>query len=326
MDEVRRSKQATAAGPPGHGWLPARVRPRAGELAIDWAWFGDRRLTEPFYDDAVAAVRHAGPLVSTALADLVGWSDRPASLEPTGLIFHMSRCGSTLASQMLAASGANVVVSEAGPIDAVVRLEAGDDERAELLRAMVAALGQVRNVGEARYFLKLDSWHVCALPLFRAAFPRTPWAFLYRAPTAVMVSHARRAGMQLVADLVPPAFYGLDPGGRAWGEDYRAQVLGAICDAAVREYPAGGGVLVNYDELPEAVWTRLLPHFDVMSSPEEVAAMTAAAGFDAKSPGVPFTPDAADKRRATTVAIEQVVERRLAGVYQRLEALRRAAR
>ena len=133
------------------------MRRSAGELTIDWAWFGDRRLTEPFYEDAVAAVRNAGPLVSTALTHLAGWSDRAASLEPTGLIFHMSRCGSTLASQMLAASAANVVVSEAGPIDAVVRLEAGDDERVELLRAMVAALGQVRNVGEARYFLKLDS-------------------------------------------------------------------------------------------------------------------------------------------------------------------------
>ena len=315
----------TAAGPPGHCWLPARVRRSAGELAIDWAWFGDRRLTEPFYEDTVAAVRGAAPLVSTPLADLASWSDRPASLEPTGLIFHMSRCGSTLASQMLAASAANIVVSEAGPIDAAVRLEGTEEGRVELLRAMVGALGQVRNAGEARYFLKLDSWHACALPLFRAAFPRTPWAFLYRAPAAVMVSHARRAGMQLVADLVPPAFYGLDPGGRAWGEDYRAQVLGAICGAAVREYPAGGGMLVNYDELPDAVWTRLLPHFGVTPSPEELAAMAAAAGLDAKSPSVPFTPDAATKRGATTAAIEQAVERRLAGVYLQLEALRRAA-
>ena len=54
----------SAAGPSGHGWLPARAR----------------RLTEPFYEDPVAAVRNGGaPLLSTPLADLARWSVRPAS-------------------------------------------------------------------------------------------------------------------------------------------------------------------------------------------------------------------------------------------------------
>jgi hypothetical protein len=322
MDETRRSKD----GPPGPGWLPARIRRNGVGLVLDWVYFGARRLTEPFYADSVAAARSDGaaPFVSTPLGDLARWSDRPISLEPTGLIFHMSRCGSTLASQMLTASGVNIVVSEASPIDAVVRLDRDDRDRVALLRAMVAALGQVRNPGEARYFLKLDSWHACALPLFRAAFPRTPWAFLYRDPAAVMVSHARRTGMQMASDLVPPSFYGLDPGGQTWGEDYAAQVLAAICGAALREYPAGGGLLANYDQLPEAVWTRLLPHFGVASTPKEVEAMATAARFDAKAPGARFTPDAASKQGAVTPRIEAAVQRHLAGAYAQLEALRRA--
>jgi len=313
-------------GPPGRGWLPARVRRSGGALAIDWAYFGARRLSEPFFEDSVAAARSdgAGPLVSTPLAELANWRDRPASLEPTGLIFHMSRCGSTLASQMLAASGANIVVSEASPIDAVVRMAADDGDRVRLLRAMVAAFGQIRNPGETRYFLKLDSWHACVLPLFRAAFPRTPWAFLYRDPAAVMVSHARRTGMQMVSDLVPPAFYSLEPSGQTWGVDYWAQVLGAICAAALREHPADGGVLANYDELPGVLWTRLLPHFGVAPTPEEVETMAAAASFDAKAPGARFTPDTATKRNAATPAIEAAVERHLAEVYAQLEARRRA--
>jgi hypothetical protein len=322
MDEARRSKDT----PPGLGWLPARVRRDGARLVLDWAHFGARRLTEPFYEDSVAVARSAagGPLVSTPLADLPNWTDCPTGLEPTGLIFHMSRCGSTLASQMLAAWGANIVVSEASPIDAVVRLEASDDDRVRLLRAMIAALGQVRNPGETRYFLKLDSWHARALPLFRRAFPRAPWAFVYREPAAVMVSHARRTGMQMVSQLVPPAFYGLAGAGQAWGEDYFAQVLAAICDVIVREHPAGGGLLINYEELPDAAWTRLLSHFRVRPTPQELEAMAAAATFDAKSPGVRFTPDAATKRAAITPRIEAAVQRHLTGVYACLEALRRA--
>ena len=312
--------------PPGRGWLPARVRQAAGgEPMLDWVHLGDRRLTEPFYEDSVARARREAPSasVSTPLADLASWTDRPASLEPTGLIFHMSRCGSTLISQMLVASSANIVVSEASPIDAVVRLEASEDERVALLRAMVGALGQARTPGETRYFLKLDSWHACVLPLFRRAFPHTPWAFLYREPAAVMVSHARRTGMQMVSQLVPPGFYGLDGGGQTWGEDYFAQVLGRICEAVVSEYP-GGGLLVNYDALPHAVWTRLLPHFGITPALGEVEAMAAASSFDAKAPGVRFTPDTATKRAAATPAIEAAVQRHLAGIYAQLEALRRA--
>jgi hypothetical protein len=315
-------------GPPGPGWLPARVRHAAGEGGgeplLDWIHFGARRLIEPFFEDSVAGVRGGGAaFVATRLVDLAGRVDRPASLEPTGLIFHMSRCGSTLVSQMLAACPANIVVSEASPIDAVVRLDASDDERARLLPAMAAALGQVRNLGETRFFLKLDSWHACALPLFRRAFPSTPWAFLYREPAAVMVSHARRTGMQMVSRLVAPSFYGLD-GGQAWGEDYFARVLAAICAAALRESPAGGGLALNYDALPQALWTNVLPHFGVAPASDEVDAMARAAGFDAKSPGAPFAPDAEAKRRATTPRIEAAVQRHLAAVYAQLEALRLA--
>jgi hypothetical protein len=309
-------------GPPGPGWLPARVRAESGEPLLDWAYFGDRRLTEPFYEDSVARARADGPaLITSRLADLTSRTG-PTSLEPTGLIFHMSRCGSTLVSQMLAACSANIVVSEASLVDAVVRLEASEAERVALLRAMAGALGQIRNPGETRYFMKLDSWHACALPLFRRAFPSTPWAFLYREPAEVMVSHARRTGMQMVNELVPAAFYGLDGAGQTWGEDYFAQVLAAICDAIVREYPAGGGLLVNYRDLPGALWTRLLPHVGVTPTPAELGAMAAAARFHAKSPTTPFVPDTDAKRRATTDAIAKAVEGRLADVHRRLEQLR----
>ena len=218
---------------------------------------------------------------------------------------------------------ANIVVSRASPIDVVVRSGLPQADRLALLRAMVLALGQVRNPNEARYFVKLDSWHVRELPLFRAAFPTTPWVFVYREPTAVMVSHARRAGMQMVSDLVPPAFFGLEAGGQTWGEDYMAQVLGAMCEAAALAHADGGGLLVNYDELPQALWARILPHFGISSSDAELAIMAAASRFNAKSPMVRFEPDAAAKRLATTAAIAAAVERRLTGVYDQLETLRR---
>ena len=52
---------------------------------------------------------------------LLEWQEQSPGLPPSGFIFHMSRCGSTLAARMLAASPRNIVLSEADPIDYVLR-------------------------------------------------------------------------------------------------------------------------------------------------------------------------------------------------------------
>jgi hypothetical protein len=321
--------QHVGAAPPG--WLPVDVVASPGPAAVRWAWFGERRLVEPSYSESVIDVvtqpfnRLFG--FATPLAEL---TPPPGALAPAGLVFHMSRCGSTLVSQMLAASDANFVISEAPPIDAVVRLDRGAAGLAEaghaaLLRAMALVFGQVRGGGERRCFIKLDSWHMCAAPLFRAAFPATPWVFLYRDPTEVMVSHMRLAGMQMSPEHLPPSVVGLaEPvDGPAEGPaDYRARVLGQVCAAALSAHRSGGGLLVNYSELPRALAGRILPHFGAPAAPEEIAVMEAAAARDAKHPENRFAPDAAAKQAAATPAIRAAVGRHLADVYAQLEAAR----
>jgi hypothetical protein len=313
---------ATAAPP---GWLPAHIAGEGEAALVEWVFFGERRLLEPFYEASLRAVslspfnRLLG--FRTRLAELPA-TDSPA---PAGLIFHMSRCGSTLVAQMLAASARNVVVSEASPIDAVVRLGAvglEPGQHARLLRAMVGTAGRA-SAGETRLFVKLDSWHARALPLFRRAFPSTPWVFLIREPAEVLASHGRLPGLQATGLLTA------DDVGVAWRyeashAENTAAALAAICEAAEAACSAGGGLVVNYDELPTAAWTRVLPHFGVHPLAAEVAAMVAVAGRDAKQPGSPFTPDTDAKRAAATKPVRAAVAGRLADAYARLEGLRRA--
>ena len=35
------------------GWLPIGIWPIAGQWQVDWCWFGDRPLHQPFFRDAV---------------------------------------------------------------------------------------------------------------------------------------------------------------------------------------------------------------------------------------------------------------------------------
>ncbi|MBO9559586.1 MAG: aspartyl beta-hydroxylase [Caulobacter sp.] len=320
--EIRMAVETTSVPPAEravvpHGWLPFEVSDQDGTPAVRWRWVGPRRLTAPFYADELtwASYRPLNRLVRLC-------TPLPVSGEgaPDGLIFHMSRCGSTLTAQMLAASPANVVISEAPPIDAVLRLEVDVEAKVQALRAMVAALGQAR-AGETRLFLKLDCWHVRDLPLFRRAFPEAPWVFVYREPVEVLVSHLRRRGVQMIPELVPSARLGLETPQRS-DADYCAQVLAVLCETAADHYQAGGGRLVNYADLPQALFTKVLPHFGVEVSTEEEATMRAASARDAKEPGQHFVPDAAAKQQEAGDDLRAICDRRAGEAYRQLEAIR----
>lgn len=314
---ARRRMVARQAAPPA-GWLPVAVLP--GEDAVDWAFFGARRLMEPFFGESAPKVWSL-PLnrllrLRTPLSALEGLAG-PA---PDGLIFHMSRCGSTLLGRMLGAPDGATVLSEAAPIDHVARGDLPLARKVMLLRGVVAALGRARGAGDERLFLKLDCWHARFFDLFRQAFPNTPWLHLYRAPAEVMVSHARSPGMQMVPQVVAPAVFGLDAPA-APDAGYQADVLAAIGEAMLAAFAADdAGLLVNYEALPGAVATTVLPHFGWAPTEIEAQAMAAAARTDAKAPGQAFRPDGAAKRAAVDPAIRAACEARLDGLHQRLEA------
>lgn len=184
----------------------------------------------------------------------------------------------------------------------------------------VAAYGRQRS-DESRYFLKLDCWHALALPLFRRAFPATPWIFLYRDPVEVLVSHVRQRGSQMVPDITPPQLYGIDDHAGPPDENYCARVLSVICDAAAAQLNDTSGLAINYRELPGALSRRILPHFGVRFSAAEHALMTEAARHDAKAPHFEFAGDSAAKQHAAKPALRTLAENHLAVVYRRLEML-----
>src|SRR6185312_1662823 len=311
--------------PPRH-WLPIHVATDANGIAVDWAWFGPRPLAEPFFEDSIRRTL-APPFgrlfrYRTALADLIAQTEAERPRAPDGFIFHMSRCGSTLAAQMFAALPQSVVISEAAPIDAAVQLARSTDWTAmRALRAIVIALGRRRAGDERRYVIKLDSWHALALPLFRQAFPDVPWVFLYRDPVEVLVSQMRQRGTQMLPEFFPPRFWGIDAGAAVPNEDYCARMLAAICGAAADGAALGGGLMIDYRDLPRAVSSVIAPHFGLELTAGERAAMQAASKRDAKAPSQDFAADSAGKRGEASEAVRRAAERHVASCYRRLGQL-----
>lgn len=141
------------------GWTPVRISSDADGHHVEWRDYGRACFQEPFFQDTVQrypeAARKCTPL-EHLLAIEPSW-------EPTALVFHQSRCGSTLVSQMLAALPEHVVISEAAPIDSLLHCLATQDLEMQIrgLRAVVQALTAPRTGQEKCCFLKLDPWHVC---------------------------------------------------------------------------------------------------------------------------------------------------------------------
>jgi hypothetical protein len=315
-------------------WFPIRLLFRDGRWIVDLARLGEEHFREPFFHDTVArclrrpfnlAFRRQVPLEAFVLE-----AQTAAGPHPAGLIFHLSRCGSTLLSQAFAALPGGLAISEAGPIDEAVRADRFDPRadttwKIAALRALVAAYARFCP-RDGTFVVKLDAWHARALPLFARAFPDVPQIFVYRNPVEILVSHERQFAWMMAA-LNAPTLLRISVADAMVLDrhSYRAQVLARICDAVLRD-ASGGDLLLHYDELPDAIWERVAPHFGVTLSPERVALMREVASRDAKRPTLPFIADGEGKRAEADEALAQAAQRFTMTAYRELERRRLAQR
>ena len=315
------------------GWSPIRFYWREAQAMMDWCYLGDLQFKDPFFEQTInQALRSPFSLIfrhQTPMEDLCELAARQPGAPPTGFIFHMSRCGSTLVSQTFAALESSVVISEAPPIDHILRAQfqnAPVDEsvRVRWLHGVINALGQRRTGRERRLFVKFDSWHILQLPLIVKAFPQVPWIFIYRDPVEVMVSQSRQCGAQMMPGVIAPQWLGMETAAFASLEEYCARVLANFCAAAAAYRDCGRGRLVQFRELPGAVTGSLLKFFEMECNDEELSLMRHAAKFNAKTPSLTYEEDSAAKLREATDDIRQLAQQWIAGPYEKLEQLRTA--
>jgi gluconate kinase len=311
------------------GWTPIRIQWNGPEPLVEWCYTGETTFTDPFFDQTVEwCLRRPFSLLFRHLTGMDALIEPGTVRPPSGFVLHMSRCGSTLVAQMLAAVPGTVVMSEAGPVDSILRAgervpNLTDEQHVEWLRAIVGGLGRQRQPG-SHYVLKLDAWNTVQLGVLRRAFPEVPWIFVYRDPLEVMVSQMRQSGADFVPGVLAPEHIGLTPADLMMlrPEDYCARVLARIASSVLDHIDDPNGMLVSYDELPRAMFELILPWFGITPSGEDRERMTVAASVDAKNPGTDFKPDGTDKRTRAGAAVVASTERWLRPIHERLEEAR----
>jgi hypothetical protein len=305
-------------------WTPVKLDFSGPAPAVYWADLSTERFVEPFLDQTVArwaSSPHARPLVRTGLDALVALDGEP-SLEPAGMIFHLSRCGSTVVSRLLGTLPGVVVLAEPGPLNSLLGLDRVDDTAlTRVARLLVRALGRCRHGDERQLVLKCSSWNIRRRAVLAAAFPETPWIWVQRDPAHVLASLLAEPPGWLGLQAAPRRAarrFGLDPAavpGMARAE-FTARALGAMLEAAATD-PAQR-ICIDYAELPAAVWQRVAPHLGLNTDSAAIERMIEESRFYSKDSARRVFSGDFPESRPVTDAMREAVQRHAERGYRAL--------
>jgi hypothetical protein len=311
--------------------------PGSDDIRVAWRDFYDLPLNDPFFhiaQDACAEMKECAALFRTDLDVVDSVAAQADNIPFAGAIFHMARTGSTLVHRVFSATGKVASLSEVPMVNQALsrarRLP--ESQRARALRGVVGAYQRPRRPNEQHLVIKMqDAMPAKQLPVFRAAFPDTPWIFIYRDPVEVMVSlqrkptgtlqqwyrnrahTARNLGMPVLNDSA------------LWPEDFMAHTLRRICASAIeaaKATPRGKFIAVSYKRLPDAIWETIGPHFGIKFTDKDRDEMRAASRYSSKTTdSVEFKPDSEKKREEAGPRLLGLAERLVAPMIRELESL-----
>jgi hypothetical protein len=284
-------------------WIPYKISQYQDTHLCHWLNTFNEPYDEPFFDGTLAkikALRHSHSLnVVSELQMLAHWAPQKGFIEPTAFIFHVSRCGSTLMSQLLGLDNKVISLAEVPFFDNLMRLPYQHaryihTDVEQLLPCALNFYGQQR-IGEEQYLvIKTDSWHVFLYQQLRKLYPLTPFILLYRQPAQVFASHAKQRGMQAVPGLIEPQIFGFAPGeAEAMNQDqYLAEVISRYYKqylTIARQDPMA--ILVNYEEGMMPIIERICPFINYMPHGDVKKKMAERSLYHSKHPAQVFSGD-----------------------------------
>lgn len=263
-------------------WIPYKLIEKDNDVYFEWIYLGDRKYTDPFFDETISKCKShpynskVVRVVST-IENLLDWSKQLICIELKSLVFHVSRCGSTMLSQSLVTSSGNIMISEAPLIDQILRTTVFDfKQKCVLIEAVIRLLGQKRFPEQKNLIIKLDAWHIFNVAQFRLIFPELPFMMLYREPAEVLKSHQKMIGMHMVPGLIPHSVFGIPSLiiTEISHEQYGALVLEKYFQAFLDFYAIDQNVLMcNYNDGMKSVIERFISFTVIDYSTDEVIEM-----------------------------------------------------
>ena len=309
-------------------WIPWRLVNHSSNPMCQWLYAGDKSFTEPFFGDTISVCRNLyssnkGYKVVSDLQVLSEWTNNMEAVAPAAIIFHVSRCGSTLLSQLLGMDDANIVLSEVPFFDELLRIpfKKQPAENIDVNACLIAAIkcyGQKRTGKEDRLFIKTDSWHLHFYPRLRTLFPLVPFILMYRNPFEVILSQQRQRGMQSVPGIIEPEVFDFtnEQTNQTNLDQYMTNVLTGYFNKMIEITMADPLVLpVNYKEGINSIMEKIAAFVGLNFTKETEKLFEERSRYHAKHPKQLFEAEKADP--VTPAYLKPVLQ-----LYEQLDQLR----
>lgn len=274
---------------------------------------------------------------------------KPTILNLRGVVFHESRCGSTLAANTMVALDpiSNRVYSESGPPATAMRICGEDysdctrEASSNLLKDVIYLMSR-NDYMEENLFFKFQSVTSRTMESFRLAFPTTPWIFLYRKPIEVMMSQLNvpqtsmancvrsRKNSPMIKSFVMKIDGNINKPPKT-DEEYCAVHLATICQSALWNLSDadGLGLAVEYNPnlVNDFLGTIFPKHFHIPVDDEATKRVLAIAGTYSKNrgggkrvkeKGGKFVPDGDEKERKASDEMKEAAALFLLPTYEQL--------
>jgi hypothetical protein len=311
-------------------YLPFELQQSPIGIRVVWAMVSAHEFREPFmfqtfqrlYNEATAKLFVETDLDSLLAIDELGGADL------SGLIFHVSRCGSTLLSNTLRASGTTIALSEPPmPLSFLMQLLQHPSRYSlgaavTILRATLVAIRRCCQTERNNVVIKMFSGNVLQLPLIRAAAPHTPEVFLYRDPLEVLMSNVSTPEQRWVWE---EGLTGVCP--RLAIEmpiaELFARAIGRMM-TAMKTFVQPNTLLINYADLNQHTVKVVVDHLRLATTDDGLKEVQTILRYRAKQAheGVPFVSDRAAKHTSASARLRSLAFEHCGEQYAALEAIR----
>ena len=308
------------------GWIPNRIVHKEETYFLEFSRLQYPRPRERFiaFDLEKSDQSAYMPTYELIKPDKYTHNNKPA-----GFIFHLSRCGSTVLSEMFRPLLNCQVVAESEAIGNMFQtFNCSEEIQVLALQNMIGLFQHTLCANGEELIIKLSSWNAVTIKIFQMAFPDTPCFFLYRDPSEVMVSmlknppswldrkkiaikleeNKRAKSGNLECDFYTEMLARVNYTDTLSNTELYARLLGDICRSiANTPQPI---LSMDYTSLPESMPDIIAPYFGIKIKSTDLNRIMAASQRDTKeiSSKKPFVPDSENKQKAVTEEIKRAVE------------------
>ena len=303
-------------------WTPVALpNSKDGCLFVIWAKIGTGPFDAPFFDSDAQERLKTAQWFSATHQSLHEYAINSPGVPLKGVVWHMSRCGSTLAKSLLAATDHSVAISEPGFINRIVARMSEDPNGpcSTILSSALNCFIRPNGTNLTRGYLKCTSWNVLLAPQMHAQAPSVPCIFIHRDPLLVLASLQK--GMP---GWTASESFLFDMCGMKAAENplvRAADILAKYLEEALRAEASGYCRLVAYKDINSRFVDGDLPeYFGYEVTPTVREKMAKVFRFSSKNPSVKFVPDEESKRAfaRNIPGLEEIAEKKLGRLYNEI--------